>query len=228
MKHLRGVRRAGVLALAAMAVAGCSAGGGTEPSADPAGEEPAAADIEFTEESGIAAIEAVVPTAQVVESEEIYASLEETVAQLEEMDSTDSCTDLAVESYRDQLENRSPQVQGVIAEEALLEPGAFESLSIATVGASEETEEGGSLTREDCLEDTDELTTEESTLGECDVVEEQYTRSERSARWTVVMTCQEVQVMYNLTKEGAPEGEFGEWSEGATSRATKIFDQLAS
>ena len=249
MKHLRGVRRAGVLALAAMTLAGCSAGGGAEPSADPAEDgqaaaaesegpaetdgsaeeaEATAAALEFTEESGIAAIEAVVPTSQVLGSEEIYASLEESVTQLEGMDSTDACADLVVESYRYQLENRRPQVQGVIAEEALLERGAVESLSVATVGAAEDVEEDGSLTREECLEDTDELTTEESTLGECDVVEEQYTRSERSARWTVVMTCQEVQVMYNLTKEGAMESEFEEWSEEATSRATEIFEQLAS
>ena len=146
------------------------------------------------------------------------------MTQLEGMDSTDACA----ESYRCQLENRRPQVQGVIAEEALLEPGAVESLSVATVGAAEDVEEDGSLTREECLEDTDELTTEESTLWECDVVEEQYTSSERFARWTVVMTCQEVQVMYNLTKEGAMEGEFEGWSEEATSRATEIFEQLAS
>src|SRR5699024_11217410 len=129
------------------------------------------------EESGVAAIEAVVPTSQVLGSEEIYASLEESVTQLEGMDSTDACADLVVESYRYQLEKRRPQVQGVIAEEALLERGAGESLSVATVGAAEDVEEDGSLTREECLEDTDELTAEASTLGECDVGAEQYSLS---------------------------------------------------
>src|SRR5699024_7109460 len=153
---------------------------------------------------------------------------EESVAQFEEMDPLDACAERVVDSYRHQLENRRPQVQGNIAEEALLEPGAFESLMISPVAESEDPEDDGSSMHEECLEDTDELTSEESTLGECDLLEEQYSRGERSARWTVAVTCQDVQVTYNLTKEGAMEGEFEEWSEQATSRAIETVEQLAS
>lgn len=254
MRHVRGLRRAGVLLLAAMAVAGCSAGGGdgsaesqeegpsssssdggadgsagSDEGADADGQDEAvaASQVEFSEDAATSAIEAVVPTSQVMGTDEIYAATEKTLAQFEEQDSTDTCMDLAKEQYELQLEARKPMVQGVVAEDAVLEPGATESVSVSATSASPELDELRERQNEDCLGESDELSTEESELGDCTAIEEEYIRPEVSGRRTIVLNCEGVTISYNSLSTEPMEGDVEEWNEQATDRVTEVLEQMA-
>lgn len=258
MKHVRGLRRAGVLLIAAMAVAGCSTGGGAgtddapearestssaasdgadgadgsedtdDADARASDEAPPWSDAEFSEEAATAAIEAVVPTSQVMSSEETRDAVEETLAGMEELDSSDHCTDLLTEQYRLQLEDANATVQGVVDDSGLLEPGASEVVSVHATGeASKEAEEIEQQLKDDCQAEDDELTTDESTLGDCDLAQEEYIRPGTSGRRTVVLRCEGATVSYNSMKPAEMEGDVEEWNEEAVERATEVLEQMA-
>jgi hypothetical protein len=183
--------------------------------------------VEFSEEAATEAIEAVVPTSQVMGTDEIYAATEKALDGMEDMDSPDHCADLIADQYRLQLEARKPVVQDVVAEDAALEPGANESISVSATIPSPELEELKESQNEDCLAEDDQFTTEESALDDCTLIEEEYARPEVSGRRTVVLRCEGVTISYNSMSLEPMEGDVEEWNEQATDRVTEILEQMA-
>lgn len=222
---------------AALAVAGCSAGG-TEP-AEGEGSAPAeqttsaesgggaAEDIEFSEDAARAAVETAVPTSKVMTTDEIYAAMEEQVTKLEESGSLDTCADLGLQAQKLQLEERRPTVQASIAEEALLAPGTIETLAVTPAGEIEGQEEVNQQLREECQQEGTELVEDESTVDVCEIIESQYTRDEQPGRWGLTKTFQGVTITYGAFATEGTDADYETWRAEADTRITDVFDQLA-
>lgn len=231
------LRRAGVLTLAALAIAGCSAGG-TEPAkgegsvaeettTSAEATEQSSEDIEFSEDTVQAAVEAAVPTSKVMTTEEIYAATEEQVAKLEESGSLDTCADLGLQVQKLHLEERRPTVQASVAEEALIAPGTVETVGVTPAGEIEGLDEVNDKLQEECQQEGTELIEDEKTVDGCEVVESQYTRDEQPFRWGLTKTCQGVTITYGTLATEGTDADYETWRAEADTRITNVFDQLA-
>lgn len=242
-KHLRALRRggtlrrAGVLTLAALAVAGCSAGG-TEPaegegsaadeqttSAESGGG--AAEDIDFSEDAARAAVEAAVPTSKVMTTDEIYAAMEEQVTKLEESGSLDTCADLGLQAQKLQLEERRPTVQASIAEDALLAPETIETLGVTTAEEIEGLDEVNEKLQEECQQEGTDVVRAETKDEDCELSEVQYSRDEQPFRWGLTKTCQGVSVTYGALATEGTDADYETWRAEADARITEVLDELA-